>query len=97
MSWAANEPENTKSAVITASKILLATGGFMNMPNARGKRRSTEGAQGTNKGHENAEGMAFVRVRLTAQLGDSYARLLQRRHECSKDGETLGNQHAITL
>jgi hypothetical protein len=40
-------------------------------PNAKGKRRrSTEGAQGTNKGHENAEGMALVGVRLTAQLGD---------------------------
>jgi hypothetical protein len=39
-------------------------------PNAQGKRRrSTEGAQGTNKGHENAEGMAFVGVRLTDQLG----------------------------
>lgn len=38
--------------------------------NAPGKRRrSTEGAQGTNKGHENAEGMALVGVRLTAQLG----------------------------
>lgn len=38
--------------------------------NARGKRRrSTEGAQGTNKGHENAEGMALVGVRLTVQLG----------------------------
>ncbi len=41
-------------------------------PNAQGKRRrSTEGAQGTNKGHENAEGMAFVGVRLTAQLGQA--------------------------
>ena len=54
------------------------------MPNAKGKRRrSTEGAQGTNKGHENAEGMAFVGVRLTAQLGDSLvacvAALLARR------------------
>jgi hypothetical protein len=40
------------------------------MPNAQGKRRrSTEGAEGTNKGHENAEGMALVGVRLTAQLG----------------------------
>ena len=39
-------------------------------PNARGKRRrSTGGAQGTNTGHENAEGMACVGVRLTAQLG----------------------------
>ena len=39
-------------------------------PNARGKRRrSTAGAQGTNTGHENAEGMACVGVRLTAQLG----------------------------
>ena len=39
-------------------------------PNAQGKRRrSTEGAEGTNKGHENAEGMALVGVRLTAQLG----------------------------
>ncbi len=40
------------------------------MSNAQGKRRrSTEGAQGTNKGHENSEGMALVGVRLTAQLG----------------------------
>lgn len=39
-------------------------------PNAKGNRhRSTEGAEGANKGHENAEGMAFVVVRLTAQLG----------------------------
>jgi len=37
---------------------------------AQGKRRrSTEGAEGTNKGHENAEGMALVGVRLTDQLG----------------------------
>jgi hypothetical protein len=39
-------------------------------PNYKGKRRrSTEGAQGTNAGHENAESMACVGVRLTAQLG----------------------------
>jgi hypothetical protein len=39
-------------------------------PNAQGKRRrSTEGAQGTNTGHEDAEGMASVGVRLTAELG----------------------------
>ena len=44
--------------------------GVLHGPNARGKRRrSTEGAQGTNKGHENAEGMALVGVRLTARLG----------------------------
>ncbi len=44
-------------------------------PNAPGKRRrSTEGAEGTNKGHENAEGMALVGVRLTAQLGRSLDR-----------------------
>ena len=37
---------------------------------AQGKRRrSTEGAQGTNTGRENAEGMASVGVRLTDQLG----------------------------
>ena len=43
--------------------------GFLT-PNAKGKRRrSTEGAQGTNKGHENAEGMVLVGVRLTDQLG----------------------------
>ena len=37
---------------------------------AQGKRRrSTEGAQGTNTGHENAVGMACVGVRLTDQLG----------------------------
>ena len=40
------------------------------MFNAQGKRRrSTEGAQGTNTGHENGEAMASVGVRLTAQLG----------------------------
>ena len=40
------------------------------MANYQGKRRrSTEGAEGTNTGHENAEGMASVGVRLTAQLG----------------------------
>ena len=39
-------------------------------PNAQGKRhRSTEGAEGTNTGHENGEAMACVGVRLTAQLG----------------------------
>lgn len=37
---------------------------------AKGKqRRSTEGAKGTNKGHENAEGMFLVGVRLTDQFG----------------------------
>ncbi len=42
--------------------------------NAKGKRRrSTEGAQGTNTGHENAEGMACVGVRLTAELGHDSA------------------------
>ena len=39
-------------------------------PNYQGKRRrSTEGAQGTNTGHKNGEAMASVGVRLTAQLG----------------------------
>lgn len=39
------------------------------MANAQDKRRrSTEGAEGNNKGHENAEGMALVGVRLTDQL-----------------------------
>jgi hypothetical protein len=39
--------------------------------NAQGKRRrSTEGAEGTNTGHENGEAMASVGVRLTDQLGD---------------------------
>ncbi len=39
-------------------------------PNAQGKRRrSTEGAHGTNKGQDNGEAMALVGVRLTAQLG----------------------------
>jgi hypothetical protein len=38
--------------------------------NAQSKRRqSTADAQGPNKGHENAEGMAFVGVRLIDQLG----------------------------
>jgi len=42
-------------------------------PNYQGKRRrSTEGAEGTNTGHENAEGMACVGVRLTAQLGAGF-------------------------
>ncbi len=47
-------------------------------PNAKGKRRrGTEGAEGTNTGHENAEGMACVGVRLTDQLGDrSHAMLV---------------------
>jgi len=44
--------------------------GCSRRPNAQGKRRrSTEGAEGTNTGHENAEGMASVGVRLTARLG----------------------------
>ena len=42
-------------------------------PNAQGKRRrSTEGAEGTNAGHEDAEGMACVGVRLTDQLGAAH-------------------------
>ena len=49
------------------------------MPNAQGKRRrSTEGAEGTNKGRENAEGMALVGVRLTVQLGQAWARYRRR-------------------
>ena len=44
--------------------------------NAQGKRRrSTEGKQGTDMGHENAEGMAHVGVRLTDQLGHGNARM----------------------
>ena len=40
------------------------------VPNAQGKRhRSTEGAEGTNKGQDNGEALALVGVRLTAQLG----------------------------
>jgi hypothetical protein len=36
------------------------------LPNPQGTRRlSTAGAQGTNKGHENAEGMALVGACLT--------------------------------
>ena len=47
--------------------------------NAQGKRRrSTEGAQGTDTGHENAEGMACVGVRLTAQLGAGFLGLVLR-------------------
>ena len=39
-------------------------------PNAKGKRhRSTEGAEGTNKGQDNGEALALVGVRLTDQLG----------------------------
>jgi len=42
----------------------------MLLPNYQGKRRrSTEGAQGTNTGHKNGEAMASVGVRLTDQLG----------------------------
>ena len=33
------------------------------------RRRSTAGAQGTNKGQDNGEALALVGVRLTAQLG----------------------------
>lgn len=43
---------------------------FKQEPNAQGKRhRSTEGAEGTNKGQDNGEALALVGVRLTAQLG----------------------------
>jgi len=43
-------------------------------PNYKGKRRrSTEGAQGTNKAHENGEAMGFVGVRLTDQLGHIFS------------------------
>ena len=46
------------------------TGRSLKRPNAQGKRhRSTEGAEGTNTGHENGEAMACVGVRLTDQLG----------------------------
>ena len=39
-------------------------------PNAQvQRRRSTEGAQGTNTGHKNGEAMARVGVRCNAQLG----------------------------
>ena len=39
-------------------------------PNAQGKRRrSTEGAEGTNTGQENGEAMASIGVGLTALLG----------------------------
>ena len=45
-------------------------------PNYQGKRRrSTEGAQGTNTGHEDGEAMASVGVRLTAQLGARFLAL----------------------
>jgi hypothetical protein len=52
-------------------KLLLIAALFESeKPNAQGKRRrSTEGAEGTNTGHENGEAMASVGVRLTAQLG----------------------------
>jgi len=53
-------------AVDTGSSFVV----WQKRPNAQGKRRrSTEGAEGTNKGRENAEGMALVGVRLTDQLG----------------------------
>ena len=43
--------------------------GYM-LPNYKGKRRrSTEGAEGTNKGQDNGEALALVGVRLTDQLG----------------------------
>jgi hypothetical protein len=45
-------------------------GACLKWPNAQGKRhRSTEGAEGTNKGQDNGEALALVGVRLTAQLG----------------------------
>ena len=48
-------------------------------PNYQGKRRrSTEGAQGTNTGHEDGEAMASVGVRLTAQLGAGFWALVLR-------------------
>lgn len=47
--------------------------------NAQGKRRwSTEGAEGTNTGHENGEAMASVGVRLTAQLGCRWLQAMGR-------------------
>ena len=48
----------------------ISQGVTLDGPNAQGKRRrSTEGAQGTNKGHAFGIFMALVGVRLTAQLG----------------------------
>jgi len=45
--------------------------------NYQGKRRrSTEGAQGTNTGHEDGEAMTSVGVRLIAQLGTVFLALL---------------------
>lgn len=35
--------------------------------------RDNEGAEGTYKGHENAEGMGLVGVRLTVMLGNAHA------------------------
>ena len=50
--------------------MALASGGFTRGPNACvQRRRSTEGAQGTNPGHKNGEAMARVGVRCNAQLG----------------------------
>jgi len=68
VSAAAKLNEN-KTVSMTLSNRSIMVFRFM-VSNAQGKRhRSTVGAEGTNKGHENAEGMAFVGVRLTAQLG----------------------------
>jgi len=68
--------------------------GYM-LPNYQGKRRrSTAGAQGTNTGHEDGEAMASVGVRLTAQLGDSWARceFIAWRSDSERNIETIYQQ-----
>ena len=67
------------TAAEEAARVAFACGVFSRGPNAQGKRRrSTEGAEGINTGHENAEGMACVGVRLTAQLGAGFLALALR-------------------
>ena len=62
-----NSPSACQTGALNSTSSF---GGFTEPSNYQGKRRrSTEGAEGTNTGHENAEGMASVGVRLTAQLG----------------------------
>ncbi len=52
---------------------------FLVLANAQGKRRrSTEGAEGTNKGQDNGEALALVGVRLTDQLGAEFWALASR-------------------
>ncbi len=62
------------NAATVSSELFVMASEFKRYSAQGKRRRSTEGAEGTNKGHNNAEGMALLGVRLTAQLGHGFSR-----------------------